>query len=53
MNMFIVATNVIASRLPEHQATGTLHAYAKSLNPFFSYKGLQKRAFLAIFLDTP
>ena len=29
---FIVATNVIASRPPERQPTGTLHARAKSLN---------------------
>ena len=29
---FIVATNVVASRLPERQQTGTLHAHAKIVN---------------------
>ena len=30
--MFIVATNVIASRLPERRPTGTPHAHANSKN---------------------
>ena len=34
ITLFIVATNVIASRLPEHRPTGTSHAPTKNVVPF-------------------
>ena len=31
--LFLVATNVVASRPPEHRPTGTPHARAKNVHP--------------------